>query len=203
MSRRNSQPQPRQPREAYYTPGAAVRVLLESLPLFMLRRFEAWECAAGAGHIARHLARLPFAAVLATDIAPAKVQVHPVTPLDFLRSCGPSGRRCAIITNPPYGFQNRMAVSFITHALAIAGDRGGLTAMLLPFEFDAPMSRHAMTHGHRAFAAKVTCGERLRWVNLPQAAAGPMSHHSWFIWCFDPALRRLIRDMNCGGMRTG
>jgi hypothetical protein len=186
--------------EAYYTPGRHVHPLLDILPMFNWRTYEAWECAAGAGHVAREMAKA-FRHVMATDIAPAADCVHPVSTLDFMASTGPSGRHpLAIITNPPYGRQNAQAIAFVTRALDLTQHRGGLVAMLLPFEFDAPRSRTVLVGEHPAFAAKITIGQRIRWVNLPQSQSQPMSHHSWFVWAWNAMERRLIQRP--GVMRT-
>ena len=190
----------RQPHEAHYTPGHVTETLLEALPLFRLGGYEAWEPAAGAGHVARVLAAHGWQ-VLATDLHPPARCVVPVAPLDFLTSAGPSGSHpLAIVTNPPYGPQSRLALAFLAHALGLANRRGGLVALLLPFEFDAAGSRHELVGGHPAFAAKLTVARRIRWLNLPQKKAGPMGHHSWFLWSFDPALRAAIRA--AGMLRT-
>lgn len=200
MSRRNPTPRPRMANEAYYTPPFATHRLLTALPLFALRHHEAWECAAGAGHVARELAKA-FGRVIATDLHPAAEQVHPVVPLDFLATRGLSGRHpLAIITNPPYGHQNTLAIAFLRHALDIAAARGGLVALLLPFEFDAPKSRTDLVGEHAAFAAKLTIGTRLRWVNLPQSENAPMSYHSWFVWSFEAKVRRALQAQ--GALRT-
>jgi predicted RNA methylase len=177
-------------REAYFTPGRHVWPLLDLLPLHLMRGFEAWEPAAGQGHIAREL-KAHFE-VLATDIAPPPATLVPVTPLDFLKTSGPSGGQLAIITNPPYGVQNRLAIAFLSHALAIAERRHGVVALLLPFEFDTRLTRRPLIGAHPAFAAKITIAERIRWVNLPQTEAAPMAHHAWFVWSFDAAVRERL-----------
>jgi predicted RNA methylase len=199
MSVRATAKYPRMKNEAYYTPPAATAVLLDQLPLYRLMQHELWEPAAGAGHIARELGRV--SSVLATDIAPPLRQVHTVLSMDFLESSGPSGRGpLSIITNPPYGFQNRLALTFLHHAMDLVERRQGLVAMLLPFEFDASRSRHELVGGHFAFVAKITVGERIRWLNLPQSRNPPMGHHSWFVWSFDRTIRRLMRRH--GQLRT-
>lgn len=113
---------PRMAKEAYYTPFHATERLLDVLPAFPLMGHEIWEPAAGAGHMALVLSRRKQ--VLATDLNPARKQVYPVNPLDFLKSTGPSGEGpLAIITNPPYGAQNRLAIDFLRHGLALTEDR--------------------------------------------------------------------------------
>lgn len=199
MSRRNPAPRPRMAHEAYYTPGRHVVPLLARLPAQALRA-EAWEPAAGAGHIATVL-QGAFRSVLATDLHPPRKQLLPVAKLDFLTSRGPSGQGpLVIITNPPYGARNAQALAFLHHGLAITQRRAGVLALLLPFEFDAPRSRDALVGSHPAFAAKITIGERIRWANLAQGRNDPMSHHSWFVWAWNAAVRSALQVQ--GVMRT-
>jgi len=189
----------RMPREAYYTPPWATHALLDALPLRALARHEVWEPAAGAGHVAKVLAR--HFTVFASDIAPPAKTVWPVDTLDFLASGGLSGPgKLAIITNPPYGRGSVLALRFIDNALRIVCQRSGLVAMLLPFEFDARAARSDLVGGHPAFAAKLTLGRRIRWLNLPQSAASPMGHHSWYIYSWDGKIRSSIQS--AGVMRT-
>jgi hypothetical protein len=180
--------------DVMYTPPHAVWTLVAaSDELGLLTGLpEIWECAAGAGHIAKVLKAFDWP-VLATDIAPPKKQVFPVTPLDFLKSSGPSGERLGIVTNPPYGFQNRLAIAFITHAFDVMRERRGAIAFLLPFEFDAPASRNEMVGAHPWFVGKRTVARRIRWLNLPQVKHGPMGHHAWFMWSNDPAVQACAR----------
>lgn len=170
--------------DVMFTPRHAVETLLEHAltPRLFPSQVETWECAAGAGHIARVLKDHGFSRILATDVKPAARQVHPVTLHDFLKSSGPSGERLNIITNPPYGKQSRLALAFISHALKLMEERRGSVAMLLPFEFDAPLSRQLLLGDESWFLGKITLGRRVRWLNLPQKKAGPMGHHAWFIW---------------------
>lgn len=205
MSRRAAVKHDRQANEAYYTPYHATALLTGVLVRCGLwgGGWEFWEPAAGAGHVAKVLQDSFRRTVIATDKSPAPLadQVCAVAPLDFLSSMGLSGRsRLAIITNPPYGYQNRLALAFLRHALPIAERRSGLVAMLLPFEFDQPGSRDELVGNHPAFAAKITSRERLRWVNLPQSKHPPLSHHSWFVWSFDRKLRAALRETHA--MRT-
>lgn len=205
MSRHLPRAYRRQRNEAYYTPPHATLTLCRFLAEHDLvpRGAEVWECAAGAGHVARAIAdfALTELPVFASDVAPARGAVHSVAELDFLRSTGPGGHHpLAIITNPPYGEQNRTAIRFIGHALDLAARRHGLVAMLLPFGFDAASSRDRLAGGHEAFATKLTCGRRIRWLNVPQKKHGPIDHHSWFIWIFEPRLLRRARA--AGQMRS-
>ena len=168
--------------DVMYTPAHAVHTLVAaSDEIGLLTGLpEIWECAAGAGHIAKVLRRYGWD-VLATDIAPAKKQVYPVTKLDFLKSSGPSGERLGIASNPPYGTQSALAIAFLNHAFDVMQSRRGAIAFLLPFEFDAPASRNKIVGAHPWFVGKRTVARRIRWLNLPQAKHGPMGHHAWFM----------------------
>lgn len=185
----------RQKNEAYYTPPHAVHSLIDfadEVALFGLRSPEIWECAAGAGHIARVLHE--YFTVLATDLNPAKRQVHPVTKLNFLTSTGPSDHPFMIVTNPPYGNQNREALAFIKHGFMLMRQgRCETMGLLLPFEIDAPLARNGIFGEHPNFVRKVTVGRRIRWLNLPQSKNAPMGNHSWFIWSTNMALHRRAR----------
>lgn len=195
MSLRAATAYPRQPREAYYTPDHATQVLVDALPVLAMGGYEVWEPAAGAGHVARVLARL--FPVTASDIQPAAETVFDVRTADFFGCRADwilSRQRLAIITNPPYGVQNRLACKFLHHAMTYAADTRGLVALLLPFEFDAAASRDDLVGNHPAFAAKITVGRRIRWLNIPQKENSPMGNHAWFIWSWNRRVRRLLRD---------
>lgn len=185
-----------QPRDKFYTPPHAVERLLEHDCFAVkneLRRFLVWECAAGRGDIAKVLVRAGLR-VMATDIAPDRGQLHPVLPLDFLAAYEPSGeRRLAIITNPPFGKQSDAAIHFIEHGLAIMERVPGFMALLLPFEFDARPRRSPFLARHPMWLGKLTIGERIRWVNLPQKKSAPMGHHAWFMWASDFRMRTKLR----------
>lgn len=200
MSLRGNQSYARMARDCYFTPEAGIRPLLRHLPVEMMRRHQVWECAAGDGFLAMHLARAGLS-VTALDVAPVAQQYFPVAQGDFLEQRFEGARRpLSFITNPPYGEASRLIIAFLHHAMAHAGVTRGLVAMLLPFEFDTRASRDALVGGHPCFAAKITCGERLRWRNLPPKDIEPKAHHSWFIWAFEPALRAAIRAQ--GAMRV-
>ena len=192
----------RQKNEAYYTPPSASRPVLHWLNQFGLlegKTLELWEPAAGAGDIAHEVQHYWGLDILATDLNPARNQVCPVTVLDFLSAKGPSGNGpLGIITNPPYGHHNRAALAFMAHGLEILEQRLGFMALLLPFEIDTRKSRNPLFADHHYYAGKLTLGERVRWLNLPQSPNDPMGSHSWFIWATDERKRRMIR-LECHG----
>lgn len=185
-------------RDCYFTPVEGIRPLLARLPVGLMAGHLVRECAAGDGFLAAHLEESGLT-VVASDIAPPRATFRDVETADFLSSSFmTSGPALSFITNPPYGVQHRLAVAFLHHAMAYAEATGGLVAFLLPFEFDAAASRDALAGGHKAFAAKITIGARLRWRNIDQSGGvPPRFHHAWYVWAFDAELRAAIR---AGGM---
>jgi hypothetical protein len=181
--------------DVMYTPAHAVHVLVGFLAQRGLLRsgVECWEPAAGAGHIAKVLHEIGCQ-VLATDVAPARVQVHPVGLGDFFKLT-PSGTQCNIITNPPYGFQSRMTIAFLNRAFSLMDSRHGCVAMLLPFEFDSRASRTPLVGAHPWFVGKVTVNARIRWVNLRQSANAPMGAHAWYVWHTNRRMREQARTL--------
>lgn len=176
------------PRDCYFTPAHAVHSLLEyhnAVVLFRTFLDEIWECAAGAGHIAKVLKAYDFK-VFASDIQPARKCVSPVAAHDFLKSSGLRGGPYAIVTNPPYGRQSALILDFIAKGFELMhGGHARTMALLLPFEFDSVISRNDVVGENAWFVAKVACKKRCRWVNLAQSHNAPMGVHAWFIWSTD------------------
>jgi len=183
MSTRNSG-YAAQPFDKFYTPAWVVSRDLAG-QWIPPRNCEFWECCAGDGGLARTISKTFGAACLATDLEPDRRQLAPVAKHDFLSSSGPSRSAEAplvIISNPPYGFQNRLAVRFLVHALALTERSGGSVCFLMPFGFDAARGRAGLVGYHPAFATKIVTSERIRWRNIPQKANGPSGDHAWFIY---------------------
>jgi len=175
---------PGQPLDKFYTPGWVVSRDLAG-QWVPPRNCEFWEPCAGNGQMARAIAKSFGAGCLATDIEPDRRQLVPVAKHDFLCSAGPSRSAEAplvIITNPPYGFQSRLAVRFLDKALRLTEWSGGSVCFLLPFGFDAARGRAGLVGYHPAFATKIVTSERICWSNLPQKANGPSGDHAWFIY---------------------
>lgn len=181
------------PRDCYFTPAHAVHSLLQyhnELVLFRPFSDEIWECAAGAGHIAKVLKAYGFR-IFASDIKPAPKMLSPVAQHDFLKSSGLRGGPYSIITNPPYGAQSALILAFMAKGFKLMDQGLARTiALLLPFEFDSIFSRSQLVGEHPYFVAKVSCKKRCRWVNLPQKQNSPMGAHAWFIWSTDSDLQR-------------
>jgi methylase of polypeptide subunit release factors len=84
----------------------------------------------------------------------------------------------AIITNPPYGSGNRMAVNFTRVALSVCN---GWVAMLLTAKFDWGSTRVDMFRDCARFHKKIVLIDRLRFFDGPDAIDGT-EDHAWFIW---------------------
>lgn len=182
--------------DRYFTPSRHVAPLIDharDIGLFPADH-ELWECAAGAGHVARALQQAGWR-VHASDLhpPPAAQQLVPVVQGDFLKSAGLSGGPFSIVTNPPYGRQSTLILAFLTHAIRLMGGHFGGIALLLPFEFDSRQSRNDLVGEHPWFCGKITLASRIRWANLPQKTSGPAGHHAWYCWSSDAAVVRRAR----------
>lgn len=169
----------------YYTPAWPVASLLAAYPRF----FDVdcyWDPCAGAGHILAALeAHWPAEAnrFHGSDIAPPKQRVWAgeIARQDARKAVKPWPQvRTAIVTNPPYGHQGRLAQEIIQHLLAIAGPQD-IIAVLLSAGFDSRSSR-ADLFGNRHFVRRIQLTERIRWANLKQMRAGPSQAHVWCVW---------------------
>lgn len=127
---------------------------------------------------------------------------------DFLaQTKAPEGIR-GIITNPPYltinvegepgegeddwrhlaglarkyglkGSKVSLAELFLRHAIALMYPVGGTVAMFLRNEFDCGSKRMDLFQS-RAFAMKVICTERPRWIE--GSTGSPRHNYSWFVF---------------------
>lgn len=171
--------------DKYFTPAWVTEALL-SVESFAGKVLDP---GAGAGDIVRALVARGLDAE-GFDISPD----HPsIQQRDFF-AFGVSGEieatfYPAIVGNPAYGQQGRLAVKFIEHSLRITKPIGGKVAMLLRVDFDSANGRRPIFGDHPAFAAKYTLTKRIRWENLPQSASGPTENHAWYIWSWEHAKR--------------
>jgi hypothetical protein len=164
-------------RDCYPTPAWCARALAEHVHVEGLR---VWECAAGAGQLARALESLG-ARVFASDIDP-----HPDldAQFDFLTPGLPAGLKHfdAIITNSPWGKGNRLAVAFIEAGLQRIANHGGFLALLLPTDFDSARSRLHLFHDSR-FIARISLTSRPVWFERTDGVrASPKENTTWFCW---------------------
>lgn len=169
----------RQDLERYYTPAWVVDALLG------VEAFDGLtvDPAAGGWHLVEAM-RAHGCLCEGFDIAPDPDLVGIWRTENFLSwTIAHSPTDCRnIVTNPPYGKSGRLAVDFIQHALNLTSPIKGKVAMLLRVDFDSAKGRRFIFNDHPAFEAKYVLTKRIRWVNLPQSAAGPTENHAWFVW---------------------
>jgi hypothetical protein len=166
-------------RDLYPTPAWAVAALAEH---FELADKSIWECAAGTGTMVEALkaAGAP-ARAYCTDIIARDYPLDglfdftgggnpPVPPVDL------------IVTNPPFGRGNRLAVKFIEAGLRRIVDRGTL-ALLLPVDFDSAKTRSHLFRDNPYFTGKVVLTRRIVWFERNDGKKeAPKENHAWFIW---------------------
>jgi hypothetical protein len=128
-----------------------------------------WEPAAGEGGMAASLAGAGFT-VTATDIKSG---------IDFFDSADRSVS--AVVTNPPYGKQGKLAERFIERALDLTRARQGVVAMLLKVDFDSGLTRRRFFAECSAWAAKLVLLKRIEWFKS-QNGMTPSDNHAWYIW---------------------
>jgi hypothetical protein len=168
--------------DQYMTPPWVAHALFAVMPLYG----RMWEPSCGEGAIVRAARENPLVTVVGSDINPAfSDDGHSWDFLDpqvqasyFMPSEGPF----AIITNPPYGKQGKLAEKFVRAAVEITQVNNGRVAMLLPMEWDAAKGRRDLFEDFHGHLTKITLTERIRWTNLPQSNSGPTQNHAWFVW---------------------
>jgi hypothetical protein len=176
MGKHGSMPRP--DKDLYPTPPWPTEALVEHIEVAGKR---IWEPACGRGDMAETL-RAAGARILATDIEYPRLQRL----FDFTSPMPDWERPDGIVTNPPGGERNTLAVRFVELAIERIGD-GGFVAMLLPNDFDCAAGRRHLFAGCPVFYAKPVLTRRIVWFDGPNAA--PKENHSWFIW------RKLARSM--------
>jgi hypothetical protein len=112
----------------------------------------------------------------------------------------------ALVTNPPYGKQGKLAEGFIAHALDLKVPH---VALLLPVDFDSALTRAPLFGDCPMFAGKIVLRRRIKWF---PGESGPSTNHAWFLWDQAhrglPVLRyatptRADRDHASDGARCG
>jgi len=160
------------PNNFYPTPSWATEALLLHLPVAGLR---IWEPAAG-DHKMADVLRRHGAGVLTSDIA-SYGRSHNLT-FDFLQEDSAAPWHVdGIITNPPYGARNELAVRFAHLALQRCKRH---VALLLTANFDSASTRLPFFRSPR-FKRKIVLVDRLRFFGGKGSTDGT-SDHAWFIW---------------------
>ena len=164
----------RQQNDLYETPAWVTHALVRAIQ-FSPGGETIWEPAAGNHKIADVL-RESGARVITSDIA-TYGRAHDSL-FDFLEGGEPVGdhRPTHLITNPPYGKQNRLATKFARLALKRCD---GVVALLLTAKFDFGKTRTDLFRDNPRFFAKVALLDRIQWFD---GDSGSTEDHAWFVW---------------------
>lgn len=160
----------RKANELYETEPYPTRLLNKHFPV---RGLYVWEPAAG-GHKMADVLREEGASVWTSDIATYGREHNEL--FDFLSDRDDYEVFDAIITNPPYGKQNRMAAKFAEKALERCA---GYVALLLTAKFDSGSTRRHLLADNPRYLAKLTLLDRISWEGNGKSGT---EDHAWFIW---------------------
>lgn len=161
----------RRQNDLYQTEKWATQALVRHFPVAGL---SIWEPAAG-NHLIADVLSENGATVYTSDIVTYD-RPHDLI-YDFLDDprplvCNVQG----IVTNPPYGKQNRDAVRFARLALQRCP---GLVALLLTAKFDFGNTRFDLFRDNPRFAAKIALTDRLSWTLDGETGT---EDHAWYVW---------------------
>jgi hypothetical protein len=154
----------------YQTEPWATEVLLRHFPVSGLH---IWEPAAG-NHLMADVLQQRGAIVSTSDIATYDREHDAIR--DFLDAPYAGPKFDAIITNPPYGKGNRMAVRFAELALERCD---GMVALLLTAKFDFGKTRRHLFQDNHRFMAKIALLDRISWAGNGETGT---EDHAWYVW---------------------
>jgi len=158
--------------DLYQTEPWATRALVRHFPV---QGLTLWEPAAGNHLIADTLLECGASRVVTSDIA-VYDRSHDLI-FDFLNDPRPiSCQVDGIITNPPYGKQNRDAVRFARLALERCS---GWVMLLLTAKFDFGNTRFDLFRDNSRFAAKLALTDRLSWTLDGETGT---EDHAIYVW---------------------
>lgn len=180
--------------DLYETEAWAVYVVIRALQSLRLwRGGTIWEPAAG-----NHAMVTPFRQSGATSVVTSDIATygpgHSFT-FDFINDGDPpmTVGDFDIISNPPYGAGNRLAMKFAEQALSRCN---GYVALLLTAKFDFGSTRtHLFRDCHR-FVAKVALLDRVSWEGNGETGT---EDHAWYLWGprdMKPAIPTLLYQRN-------
>ena len=157
-------------------PWAAEALIRALVQLNLWRNGVIWEPAAGNHALARPCLDAGAEAIVTSDIATYDCQ-HTFM-FDFLTSdeAPLPLKEFDLITNPPYGRSNRLAVKFAERALERCD---GFVALLLTAKFDFGSSRKHLFRDCERFCAKVALLDRVSWEGNGETGT---EDHAWYIW---------------------
>lgn len=101
---------------------------------------------------------------------------------DFLEMNGLPEGFSHIVTNPPYGPRNSLAVKFIEHSLKLVSPIGGSVIMLLTDGFDNAKGRKHLFRNNPYFMGELRPLARHKWTNLDHSENDPSKNHVWYVW---------------------
>ncbi len=169
----------RQPNDLYQTEEWATRALLKHINIV---NANVWEPSAGNHKIADVINKESMYRHFTSDIETydRKHSFH----FDFFADTESVIRlwdretwtKCDwIITNPPYGEGNRLAVKYAELAL----ERADNVALLLTAKFDFDKTRQHLFKDNPRFSKKIALLDRIQW--FPGATTGT-EDHAWYVW---------------------
>lgn len=94
---------------------------------------------------------------------------------DFLRPDVPIPTGRKIISNPPYGKRNAVAVECARLSLR----RASFVALLLTAKFDFASTRSDLFRDNPRFTAKINLVDRIRWF---EGDSDGTEDHAWYVW---------------------
>lgn len=164
----------REKNDFYATDPQALEMLLQ------LENFskDVWECACGEGHLSEVLKKHGHN-VKSSDLVDRGYAGTEVK--DFLHTTSAdlaNGKRCDIITNPPYKYGQE----FVEHALDISND-GTKVAMFLKVQFLEGKSRRMLFDKHPpktvyVSSSRLRCAKNADFENTGSSAVA----YCWFLW---------------------
>ena len=164
--------------DLYQTEPWATEALIRHFPVAGMK---IWEPAAG-NHLISDVLKEAGAAVHTSDIATYS-RPHDQW-FDFLGGLPVKFGGDGIVTNPPYGKQNRTAVKFAEVALAACD---GFVALLLTAKFDSGSTRAHLFRDNPRFAGKIVLTDRISFLLNDESGT---EDHAWYVWTEKPRLPR-------------
>jgi hypothetical protein len=159
----------------YATEPWATHALLRRFPM---HGYSIWEPAAGS-HMMADVLRKEGAIVWTSDIenyGRRHDEIFNFTTDRLSVWMLSEGKSKAIVTNPPYGKGNRLAVRFCERALERCD---GNVAMLLTAKFDFGKTRHHLFRDNDRFMAKINLVDRISWAGNGETGT---EDHAWYVW---------------------
>lgn len=163
--------------DLYETEPWAVDAVLRAIKtLGLWRAGTIWEPAASNHAMVQSCMKAGAATIITSDICTYN-QSHSFL-MDFLSCEGAPADlgEFDVISNPPYGPSNRLAVRFAEKALERCD---GYVALLLTAKFDFGSTRTHLFRDCDRFCAKVALMDRVSWLGNGETGT---EDHAWYIW---------------------